>query len=131
MTYSALRTLHLICIGLSISGFALRGVLMLRDSPLLQHRLTRTLPHFNDTILLAAGIGLVVWSGQYPWALPWLAAKIIGLLLYILVGAFALRRGKTRRTRITAWCTAIAIFGWMVSVAQLRNPAGFFSLIWH
>jgi uncharacterized membrane protein SirB2 len=103
---------------------------MLRDSPLLQHRMTRTLPHLNDTILLLAGISLMVWSGQYPWVSPWLAAKIAGLLLYILVGAFALRFGKTKRSRTAAWYAAIMIFSWMVSVAQLRTPAGFFSLIW-
>jgi uncharacterized membrane protein SirB2 len=131
MTYSALRTLHLICVTLSISGFFLRGLLMLRDSPLLQDRLTRTLPHINDTILLATGISLMAWSGQYPWVSPWLTAKIAGLLLYILVGAFALRRGKTKRSRTTALCVAIIIIGWMVSVAQLRNPAGFFGLIWN
>jgi uncharacterized membrane protein SirB2 len=130
MTYSALRTLHLICVSLSICGFFLRGLLMLRDSPLLQHRMTRTLPHLNDTILLLAGISLMVWSGQYPWVSPWLAAKIAGLLLYILVGAFALRFGKTKRSRTAAWYAAIMIFSWMVSVAQLRTPAGFFSLIW-
>lgn len=129
MTYVDLRTLHLICVTLSISGFLLRGLLMLRDSPWLQHRLTRTLPHINDTILLLAGIALMVWSGQYPWIFPWLAAKIGGLLLYIVIGAVALRYGKTRRTRTTAWWAAIFIFSWMVSVAQLRNSAGFFSLI--
>ena len=85
-------------------------------------------PHLNDTILLAAAIGLATMSGQYPFVAPWLTAKIVGLLAYILLGVVALRPGRPRGVRIAAWLAALAVFGYVVSVALTRSPAG--GLLW-
>jgi hypothetical protein len=41
MDYAAIKALHAGCAALSIGGFALRGGLMLADSPLLGARLAR------------------------------------------------------------------------------------------
>ena len=78
ISYSDLRLLHISFAIISVSGFVWRGLLMLTDSPMLQQRWVRIVPHINDTLLLAAAIGLAVMSGQYPWTVPWLAAKIVG-----------------------------------------------------
>jgi uncharacterized membrane protein SirB2 len=90
---------------------------------------TRTLPHVIDTIFLASAITLAVMSAQYPFVAPWLTAKVIGLLVYILLGAVALRRGRTMRIRVLAFVGAVALFGWIVSVALSRNPAGILTFI--
>ena len=82
MSYETLRLVHIVCAHLSIAGFVLRGAWMLRDSPLLATRWARTLPHINDTVLLAAAIALAVWSQQAPWAQAWLAAKIASARFY-------------------------------------------------
>lgn len=129
MEYENIRTLHITCALLSLGGFIVRGIWMLRQAPLLQHRLSRTLPHVNDTLLLGAAIALVVQSGQMPWSTPWLSAKIFGLLTYIGLGVVALRRGPTLRIRLGAWLAALVVFGWMLSVARLRTPAGFLFLL--
>ena len=127
MSYETLRLVHIVCAHLSIAGFVLRGAWMLRDSPLLATRWARTLPHINDTVLLAAAIALAVWSQQVPWAQAWLAAKIGGLLAYIGLGMLALKPGRPKRVRAGAWVAAVATFAWMLSVARLRDPAGFFA----
>ncbi len=129
MSYETLRLVHIVCAHLSIAGFVLRGAWMLRDSPLLATRWARTLPHINDTVLLAAAIALAVWSQQVPWAQAWLAAKIGGLLAYIGLGMLALKPGRPKRVRAGAWVAAVATFAWMLSVARLRDPAGFFALL--
>lgn len=129
MSYLALKHLHLTLVGLSAAGFLLRGIWMWRRSTLLRHRLTRILPHLIDTLLLATGVALLVATSGAFLALPWLHAKLTGLLCYIVLGAVALRRGKTLRVRLVAYFSALACLGWMATVAWLKTPWGFFSLL--
>lgn len=117
-----LKTIHMWSAGLSIGGYVLRGIWMLMDSPLLQARLTRTLPHIIDTILLAAGIALALQIHQYPFVQSWLTAKVLALIAYIVVGAVGLRYGRTKRVRTIAWVAAILIFAYIVRVAITHSP---------
>ena len=117
--------LHLLTIMLSGAGFLLRGFWMMTDSKILHARPVKIFPHINDTILLVSGITLVVLLGLYPWQQPWLMAKIIALLVYILLGTVALKRGKTKNQKIMAWFLAIAVFVYMVFVAKAHNPVPF------
>ena len=122
MSHLALRNLHLATIAITLALFVLRGVWMMADSPRLQARWVRIVPHVNDTLLLASGIGLAVLIRQYPLVHGWLTAKLFALIAYIVLGTVALKRGKTRRTRIAAWFAALGVFGYMVSVARMRTP---------
>ena len=124
----AIKYLHVTCVVISITGFFLRGWLTFAGSPVMNRRWLKWAPHLNDTILLAAAIGLATMSGQYPFVAPWLTAKIVGLLAYILLGVVALRPGRPRGVRIAAWLAALAVFGYVVSVALTRSPAG--GLLW-
>lgn len=123
--YLAIKHLHILCAALSISGFVLQGVWMMRRSPLLDHRVTRTLPHVIDTVFLGSAITLATMSGQYPFVAPWVTAKVVALVVYILLGATALRWGRTMRVRVLALLAAVLTFSWIVSVALSKNPAGF------
>lgn len=124
MSYLALKHLHITCVVLSGCGFVLRGVLMIMGSPLLTGRAARILPHIIDTALLSSAVALAVWSQQYPLAQPWLTAKVLGLLVYILLGTLALKRAATRSAQIACWFLALAVFGYIVSVALSRNVLG-------
>lgn len=119
--YPFLKHLHVTCVVLTAGGFLLRGVWMLRASPWLHHPLTRVLPHVNDTLLLAAGIGLTLLLHQYPFVDDWLTAKLLALLAYIVLGTFALRRGRTRTIRLAAFAGALLTLGYLVSVALTRS----------
>ena len=57
----------------------------------------------------------------------WLVAKIVGLLVYIVLGTIALKRGRTRRTRAAALIGAIATFGYIAMVALTKSPLGAFA----
>ncbi len=120
--YLSLRMIHVACVVVAAAGFLLRGVWMLRHSPLLEHRLTRTLPHVNDTLLLGAAIGMAWTAHLNPIDHAWLMAKLTGLLLYIVLGSIALRRGRTLKARAIAFTGALFTFGYVVAVAMTRSP---------
>ncbi|KXB31235.1 regulator SirB [Dechloromonas denitrificans] len=120
--YVALKHLHVTCVVLSGLGFCLRGWWMLRESPALQQRLARVLPHIVDTLLLGSALSMAVLSGQYPFVQGWLTAKLGGLLAYILLGTMALKRGRSKAIRTRYLVLALLAYGYIVSVALSRNP---------
>jgi uncharacterized membrane protein SirB2 len=123
VNYLAIKHFHITFALLSGSFFMLRGFWMLLDSPLLQQRWVRVAPHVVDTLLLASALVLVFWSGQYPFVQPWLTAKVIALIAYIVLGAIALKRGKTKGARAFAFFAALATFAYIVAVALTRQAA--------
>jgi uncharacterized membrane protein SirB2 len=127
MIFIALKHLHLTCVVLSASGFILRGYWMLSDSPVLARRWVRIVPHLVDTLLLGSAIALAVISAKYPFVHAWLTAKVIGLLVYILCGTMALKRGKTKTSRTVYFALSLLVFAWIVSVALTRSPYGVFA----
>ncbi len=125
MAYSLIKNLHLATIVLTLALFVLRGAWMLADSPRLQARWVRIVPHVNDTLLLTSGIALAVLIQQYPLVHGWLTAKFFALIAYILLGTIALKRGKTKAQRVVAWIAALLVFGYMVAVAIAHDPFPF------
>jgi len=122
MVYASLKIVHVGCVAASYALFVVRGIWMMRESSHLQHRWVRIVPHLVDTLLLASAVALAVMSHQYPLANGWLTAKVAGLLIYIGLGTVALKRGRTRRVRVTAWLAAQAVFFYIVAVALTRQP---------
>lgn len=127
--YLAVKYVHVITVVLSLAGFFLRGILMMRDSPLLGARWIRVVPHINDTVLLIAALSLAAMSGQYPFVVGWITAKILGVIAYIILGTLALRRASTRLIQIICWFAALAVFAWILSVALTRQPEGFLAAL--
>ncbi len=127
MEYLVIKTLHQAAVALSVAGFFARGWGSLAGAEWTRRRLVRTLPHVIDTGLLASAL-LLAWILRLtPAAAPWLAAKIIGLLVYIALGMLALRPGRSAPVRAAAWIAALLTFAWIVSVAITKNPVGFFA----
>ena len=124
-SYGVLLVIHVSTVFLSIAGFLVRGVWMMRSSSLLQQRWVRVAPHINDTLLLVSAISLVVITSQYPGPSTWLNAKIIALVVYILLGITALNRGKTMQVRVSAWVLAIIVYAYMVLVACSKSAVPF------
>jgi uncharacterized membrane protein SirB2 len=97
MLYLALKHLHMTSAGVSIALFLLRGVWMFADSPRLQSKFARIVPHVVDTILLASALGLMLVIRQYPFV-----------------------NGKA--VRGLAFVAAIAVFAWIVMTARMHWP---------
>jgi uncharacterized membrane protein SirB2 len=127
--YFALRDLHMLCAALSIGGFFLRGLLLLRGSDLPRQPAWRRFTDGNDSLLLLAAIGMVAVSGQYPFIVPWVTAKVLGLFAYIGLGLVAFRFARHPGGRLAAWLAALAVAAYIVSVAFLKTPAGFFGVL--
>jgi uncharacterized membrane protein SirB2 len=121
VNYLAIKHLHITFAVLSGSFFVLRGLWMLLDAPLLRRRWVKVVPHVVDTLLLASALVLVFWSGQYPFVQAWLTAKVLALIAYIVLGAIALKRGKTKGVRTFALFAALATFAYIVAVALTRQ----------
>jgi uncharacterized membrane protein SirB2 len=122
MQYLAAHHTHVTLVAISITLFLFRGGLMLADSPRLRTRWLRVLPHVVDTLLLVSALWLISVL-QVPAS--WLLAKISGLLVYIGLGSLALRPGRSRAVRITAFVAALVTVSWIVSVAVRHDSLGF------
>jgi len=121
--YLVLKLIHVVTAVLSILGFIVRGIWMMQSSSMLDKKPVKIIPHINDTLLLASAIALVIITAQYPGPAVWINAKIIGLVLYIVLGVIALKRGKTKTVRIIAWLAAIAVFAFIMSTAFSKTIA--------
>lgn len=122
MSYLAVKHIHITCAALSFLLFSLRGIWMLQGSALLQRRWVKIAPHAIDTLLLASALVMVFWSAQYPFVQAWLTAKVVALVAYIILGTIALKRGKTKAVRLSAFLAALAVFAYIVKVALTRQP---------
>lgn len=127
--YLALKLAHITAAILTISGFALRGFWMLTESPYLNLRAVKIVPHIVDSVFLLSGIGLI-WLLHLPvLSQPWLMAKLIALVAYVLLGTVALRRGKTKRARTIALALAILTFAYIVGTAMNKSVGSWLSLV--
>ena len=125
MDYATLKTVHQSAVALSFAGFFARGLGSLWGAAWVRGRAARSLPHGVDSVLLLSAIALAWTIGLNPATTPWLAAKIAGLLAYIGLGMLALRAGRPAPLRAAAWIAAMLTFGYIVSVAITKDPAGF------
>jgi len=125
--YSTVKMFHISCVLLSGTLFALRGGLMAYGSPYANHRVPARLSTVIDTALLASAILLTTLIHQYPFMQPWLTAKVILVVTYIVLGVFALRRGKSRMARIGFLIAALTTYGFIIGIAVTHDPRGWFS----
>ncbi len=117
-----MKHLHITFAILSITGFVLRGYWMMRASPLREHRLTKIAPHVVDTLFLVTGIAMVINLQLAVLQNHWLLAKFAGLIVYIVLGAIALRYGRTLRIRVIALAGALLTFTYIVNTAITKTP---------
>ena len=126
--YLVLKYVHVLAAVATISGFMLRGYWMLKESEFLQHPAAKIAPHIVDTMFLLAGIGMVWMLRLNPLTQPWLLAKFTGLIVYILLGTIAIKRGSTKQVRAIAFIGAVAVFAYITGVALAKSPLSWLTL---
>ncbi|MEX2630596.1 MAG: SirB2 family protein [Tistlia sp.] len=125
--YPEVRLVHIVAVVASGGLFLLRGLALNlgfawpRAAPL------RYLSYSVDTLLLAAAILLTTLVEQYPFLHAWLTVKVLLLVAYIALGILAFRQGRPRAVRLGCWLAALAVYGFIVSVARAHHPLGLFS----
>jgi uncharacterized membrane protein SirB2 len=120
-------TLKLAHVGLvTASGllFAVRGAAVQAGAAWAMRRPWRMLSYVIDTLLLAAGATLWWLLGLHPVRDPWLGTKLALLLLYIVLGSLAMKRGRTPAVRRASYGAALATYLFMASVAVRHRPLG-------
>ena len=122
--YLTIKSVHVWSVFISITLFAVRGGLMLADSRLLQSLVLRVVPHVVDTVLLVSALMLTTIIQQYPFVQGWLTVKVLALVAYIILGSIAIRRGRSKPIRLAALLAAMAIFGFIYSVARAHHVLG-------
>lgn len=98
---------------------------MITESARLQQRWVKIAPHIIDTTLLASAVSLAILLNMSPSDQNWLLAKIIGLVVYIILGTVALKRGKTKTIRVSAFVLALLTFIYIVKVALAKSALPF------
>jgi uncharacterized membrane protein SirB2 len=127
--YFVLRYAHLSLAIVTLCGFLLRAYWMVTGSAYLQHRFVKVAPHVVDTAFLLSGIGLVLVLHLNPMRNPWLLAKLLALICYILLGSIALKRGHTLRIRMAALILALLSFAYIVGAAISKSPTSWLAYI--
>lgn len=125
--YLQIKWVHIWAVILSGGLFALRGVLMLARSRWTNHPALRYLSYAIDTTLLTAALMLVTILHQYPFVQAWLTVKVVLLVVYIVLGTLALKRGRTRAMQVGAYFAALAVYLFIVGVARTHHPLGVLS----
>jgi len=122
--YPQIKWVHVATVIASGSLFALRGAGMLAGARWPMWAPLRYLTYAIDTTLLTAALMLATILHQYPFVHGWLTAKVGLLVVYILLGTFALKRGRTPRARAICYVAALAIFVFIVTIARAHHPLG-------
>jgi uncharacterized membrane protein SirB2 len=123
MSFLLFKFIHVACVALSFSLFFLRGIWSMNESPVMQQRWIKIVPHIVDTLLLVSAILLAYTIDQYPFAERWLSAKLAALMLYIVLGSIALKSGCKKSTRLYVGFFALGVFCYIVLVAISHNPS--------
>ncbi|MGE0113396.1 MAG: SirB2 family protein [Steroidobacteraceae bacterium] len=127
--YPQIKWAHIFCVIFSGSLFALRGVLVLSGARYGNHPALRWLSYAIDTALLTTALMLVTILQQYPFVQAWLTVKVLLLVVYIVLGSFALRRAGTPVMRMMCFSAAIAVYLFIASIAYTHDPLGMVSLL--
>ena len=75
------------------------------------------MPHAIDTLLLLTGLTMAIGLSISPLAHPWLAVKLLAVLVYIVIGSIALKRGRTYRQRVLALVLSLLVLAYIFAVA--------------
>lgn len=126
--YPQIKLVHIAAVIASGSLFLLRGIGVHLGQRWPMGAPVRFTSYTVDTVLLTAALMLATVLQQYPFAQPWLTTKVVLLVVYVVLGSYALKRGRTPRARLAFFVAALVVFGYIVSVAVAHHPLGV--LLW-
>ena len=126
--YPQIKHFHIFCALLSGSLFALRGAFALADMRWPHALPVRWLSWTVDTALLTAAMMLLTILPGAMFANGWLTVKLALVVVYIVLGIFALRATGTRGRRVAFYLAALATYACIYATARSHSPTG--ALTW-
>lgn len=122
--YPEIKFVHVAAVLASGAIFLLRGLAVQHDARWPLAAPVRWLSYGVDTVLLAAAVMLLAIIPSSLYANGWLTAKLAMLVIYIVLGTLALKRGRTRGVRLASFLAALAVYGSIIAIARLHHPLG-------
>ena len=128
--YPQIKWVHVAAVLASGALFALRGLLLQLGAGGFANALpVRFASYGVDTVLLTAALMLFTILPHAVYANGWLAFKLLLLPVYVALGSFALRRGRTAQVRLACWLAALAVYATMLGIARAHHPMGWMRLL--
>lgn len=121
--YPGLKHAHVGLVAASVGLFALRGAGVLAGAGWPMAAAVRRASVVVDVLLLTAGITLAALLRLAPWQHAWLGTKLLLLVVYIVLGSFALKRAATRPGKAIAFAAALGAAGCIVLIALAHDAA--------
>ena len=125
-SYAAeIKLAHIVAVVLSGLLFFVRGILV--QSGRAAQALSPPLRYLSwsiDTMLLVAALLLLTIVPVVAYDNGWLAAKLLLLPVYVVLGWMALHKASTRVGRFGFFAAAVLTYVFMASVARVHHPLG-------
>lgn len=122
--YPQIRQFHIFIALLSGSLFAVRGAFALGGARWPMALPVKWTSYAIDTALLTAALMLLTILPGAMFANGWLTVKVTLIVVYVVLGVFAMRPARTRRTRAICYLLALLTFGAIYSIARAHHPLG-------
>lgn len=123
--YALVKALHITAVSLTGLVFLVRGALVQAGRTSIAFAAPlRYASYTIDTLLLASAVALVSMLPPAMFANHWLHVKVGLVVVYIVLGSFALKRARTPRGRAVFFAAAIATYATIVGIAIAHHPLG-------
>ncbi|MRN39135.1 SirB family protein [Neisseria sp. N95_16] len=120
MQYLIVKHSHMLFVAITILLFNLRFFLLWKNPQKPLGGLLKALPHLNDTMLLFTGLWLMKLTHFTPFNAPWLAVKIVLLLVYIGFGVAMMRSAPRSNKFYVTYLCAMACVATIVYMALFK-----------
>jgi uncharacterized membrane protein SirB2 len=127
--YAPIKAVHVGTVLASGALFALRGGAVLAGARWPQWATVRFASYTIDTALLTAALMLFAMLPGAMFANGWLGLKMGLLVVYVVLGSFAMRRAATGAARATCYAAALLVFAAMAGIARAHHPLGWWQLL--
>ena len=122
--YPQIKQFHVFVALLSGLLFAVRGAFALAGARWPRALPVKWLSYAVDTTLLTAAMMLLTILPAAMFANGWLLAKVALVVVYVVLGVFAMRSGRTQRTRAICYVAALLVFATIYGIARAHHPLG-------
>lgn len=127
--YLPIKWVHICAVMLSGSLFLLRGGAALAGASWPYAAPVRYLSYTIDTVLLSAALMLATILPLGFFANHWLTVKLTLIVIYIALGAFALRRASSHALCGPCFVGALVTFALVIGIAIAHHPLGWWLLL--
>ena len=122
--YPQIKLAHIFLAVCSGAIFALRGAGVLAGMRWPHRTPIRWTSYTVDTSLLTAALMLLTVLPGAMFANGWLTLKLVLVVVYVVLGSLALKRGRTPRMRAACFVAALLVFVTIIGIALAHHPLG-------